>query len=70
METFGVKYLPPEATPTSEATPNTSALPLTEATPTAGWRTWGVCDGGMKAAEVDQGVGTEVEVGDDGSDGV
>lgn len=29
-----------------------------------------VGDGGVKAAEVDEAVGTEEEVGDDGSDGV
>lgn len=32
--------------------------------------TWRVGDGGVEAAEVDQGVGAEEEVGDDGSDGV
>lgn len=32
--------------------------------------TWWVSDGGMEAAEVDEGVGTEEKVGDDGSNGV
>lgn len=32
--------------------------------------TWGVGDGGVEAAEVDEGVGAEEEVGDDGGDGV
>lgn len=32
--------------------------------------TWGVGDRGVEAAEVDEGVGAEEEVGDDGGDGV
>lgn len=32
--------------------------------------TWGVGDGGMEAAEVDESVGAQEEVRDDGSDGV
>lgn len=32
--------------------------------------TWGVGDGGVEAAEVDEGVGAEEEVGDDGGNGV
>ncbi len=32
--------------------------------------TWRVSDGGMEAAEVDEGVGAEEKVGDDGSNGV
>lgn len=32
--------------------------------------TWRVGDGGVKAAEVDEGVGAEEEVGDDGGNGV
>ena len=32
--------------------------------------TWWVGDWGVEAAEVDQSVGAEEEVGDDGSDGV
>lgn len=32
--------------------------------------TWGVGDGGMETAEVDEGVGAQEEVGDDGGDGV
>lgn len=32
--------------------------------------TWGVGDGGVEAAEVDESIGAEEEVGDDGGDGV
>lgn len=32
--------------------------------------TWGVGDGGVEAAEVDEGIGAEEEVGDDGGNGI